>query len=125
MQAISGHQTNMVALTLVLFYASTVLAAVISRDTPAHATGFELLYSDLMALDSSVKDLTAAVTAYTSGSIDPILAQVLHVNATNRKAYYDAMSDKVAVQNLDDSNTIVNYVTNPMYDPNSTSKETS
>lgn len=63
-----------------------------------------------------MKDLTAAVTAYQNGTVEaaPIIAEVSHVNATNRKGYYDAKSDAVAVQNLNDSNTIVAYVADPM-----------
>jgi len=101
------------SITSLLILISTVLSLHITR-APVHAQGFQLLYSDLMALDTSVNDLTAATVAYNSGNASPILAQVSHVNATNRKAYYDAMSDGVAVQNLDDSNTIVSYVSDPI-----------
>ncbi|KUJ06314.1 uncharacterized protein LY89DRAFT_769573 [Mollisia scopiformis] len=100
--------------SIILLFTSAVLATSIPRD--AHALGYELLYSDLVALDKSVNTLTAAVNAYTNGTEEaaPILAGVSYVNATNRKGYYDAMSDRVAVQNLNDSITIADYVADPI-----------
>jgi hypothetical protein len=104
----------MVAIKSLLLFTTAAVAAVVHRDE--HAKGYELLLSDLEALDGSVRDLTAAISAYQSGTVEaaPIFAAVSYVNETNRKAYYDASSDRVALQNLNDSITISNYVGNPM-----------
>jgi hypothetical protein len=104
----------MVAIKSLLILTTTALAAVVTRDE--HAKGYELLLSDLEALDGSVRDLTAAITAYTSGTVEAasIFAAVSYVNETNRKGYYDASSDRVVLQNLNDSITISNYVGNPI-----------
>ncbi|TVY81019.1 hypothetical protein LSUE1_G006791 [Lachnellula suecica] len=102
----------MVAIKSLLLFTTTVLATAIPRDV--HATGYELLYSDLVSLDQSVEALTAAVNAYTSGNGAAVFSAVSYVNETNRKGYYDAMSDRVAVQNFNDSLTISQYVSTPI-----------
>ncbi|KAK3060222.1 hypothetical protein LTS18_009039, partial [Coniosporium uncinatum] len=56
-----------------------------------------VLVSDVHAIDSGVKTLTAHVKAYTSGALPtsiinggPIFADVVNIHLTNRKGFADA-----------------------------------
>ena len=72
----------MVAVTSLFLLATTVISsALITRDS-THATGYELIRSDLEALDHSVQFLTAAIDSYSSGTAEaaPVFAGVSYVN---------------------------------------------
>ncbi|KAK5718759.1 hypothetical protein LTR15_008493 [Elasticomyces elasticus] len=76
--------------------------------------GTDLLIKDLYRLDLAIRNITYAAGNYTGGAAayEPIRESFKQVNATNRIAYYDAMTIKP--QNIADSNRIIAVVSNPI-----------
>ncbi|KAK4956207.1 hypothetical protein LTR10_005728 [Elasticomyces elasticus] len=76
--------------------------------------GTNLLIKDLYRLDLAIRNITYAADNYTGGAAayEPIRESFKQVNATNRIAYYDAMTIKP--QNIADSNRIIAVVSNPI-----------
>ncbi|KAH6676459.1 hydrophobic surface binding protein A-domain-containing protein [Halenospora varia] len=101
----------MVAIRSLFLFATTTLAAVapIKR-----SVGSNLVLNDLVALDTSVKSLTATIQNYGGGVVEgsPILAAITAVHLSNRKAYTN--SQLIAHQSLADSQTLVSYVSSTL-----------
>ncbi|KAH8678793.1 hydrophobic surface binding protein A-domain-containing protein [Tricladium varicosporioides] len=95
-----------------LFLFATSACAVV---TPTRrSVSSNLILSDLVALDTSVKVLTSSIQRYSGGVFEatPILAAITAVHLSNRKAYTD--SRFISSQSLDDSQTLVSYVSNTL-----------
>lgn len=88
----------------------TTLAAPLPKRAPADA---QAIYNDITAIDTAVRRLTAALTAYPGGitPASPVFTQILAVHAANRQGFADANAaapltsaeSRRIVQHVDDS----------------------
>lgn len=102
----------MVSHKALFLFATTAFAATVHLSTRSPRS--ELILADLKNLDSSVLVLKAAISDYIGGVLDatPILLGITDVHLANRKTYYDSFI--IGNQSVEDSKTIIDYVSNPI-----------